>query len=363
MTSSPAERRPRPPSGAPPPTSVRVADAEIALRPLADEVCRRYRDEHPDERRRYGEAGHAWCVHDTLYVLAWAADDLGPARGQLIGNVSWLARVLEARRFPVERLARNLQIAADVVAGAGFSGADAVADRLRGAAASVVAGLPPEQWPAGAPVRNAYLAALLRAEPHGARLIVEAALAAGMPLRALYLEVFQAALHEVGRLWQNGEATVAQEHLATATTQTLAARLSAQLAATPRPDLTAVVSGSQDELHALGSRFVGDFLEAEGWTVLDLGPATPTHDLVRTVAERRPRLVCLSTALTTNLVHVEEAIAALRRLDEPPLIAVGGHAYHRDPALAAQLGADVHASDAAVFLERLRELDLAAPRP
>ena len=158
---------------------------------------------------------------------------------------------------------------------------------------------------------------------------------------------------------ENGEATVAQEHLATATTQTLAARLSAQLAAAPQPQLTAIVSGTQDELHALGANFVGDFLEGEGWSVINLGASTPTEALVRTVAERRPKLVCLSTALTTNLVHAEDAIGALRLLDDPPLIAVGGHAYHGDPALAGRLGADVHAADAATFLELLRDHDLA----
>jgi methanogenic corrinoid protein MtbC1 len=207
-------------------------------------------------------------------------------------------------------------------------------------------------------VRDAYLAALLRADPQGARQVVVTAVEAGMSLQALYLEVFQPALHEVGRLWEQGEATVAQEHLATATTQTLAARLSARVAITPQPELTAVVSGTQDELHALGSRFVGDFLEAEGWTVIDLGSGTPTADLVRIVAERRPKLVCLSTALGPHLVHVEATIAALRRLDEPPLIAVGGLAYGGRPDLAARVGADVHASDAAAFLTRLRELDL-----
>jgi len=334
-----------------------VSDGELELEPLDREVCGRYRDEYPDERERYGAAGEAWCVHDTLYVLAWAADDLRPAGAELIGNVTWLARVLAARNFPVERLARSLEIAADVVADAGFSDADAFAERLRSASAGVVADGPPEHPPSGSPVRNAYLAALLRTDPHGARLVVEAALDAGMPVRELYLDVLQAALYEVGRLWENGEATVAQEHLATATTQTLAARLSARLAAAPRPQLTAIVSGTQGELHALGARFVGDFLEAEGWTVIDLGASTPTDALVRTVAERRPKLVCLSTALTTNLIHAEDAIGALRRLDEPPLIAVGGHAYHGNPTLAHRLGADVHAADAAAFLELLRDRD------
>ena len=353
MTSSPAE--PRPPGGAPPPSSTLLAGHAIELEPLARETCRRYRAEHSDERARYGAAGEAWCVHDTLYVLAWAADDLRPGGARLLGNVTWLARVLDARRFPLDRLARNLQIAADVVTDAGLPGAGALAARLRDAAASVLAGAPPERPPAGAPVRDAYLAALLRADPHGARLVAEAALAAGMPLRELYLAVLQDALHEVGRLWQNGQATVAQEHLATATTQTLAARLSAQLAVPPRPQLTAVVSGTEGELHALGARFVADFLEGEGWAVIDLGAGTPTTDLVRTVSEQRPTLVCLSTALTTNLSHAQAAIDALRRLEDPLLIAVGGHAYHGDPALADRLGADLHATDAASFMALLHD--------
>ena len=120
-----------PPSGAPPPTRAVLvgADAPIELVPLAEEVCRRYRDEFPDEQDRYGEAGMAWCVHDNQHILNWA---VGARNGyvELRKELAWLARVLESREFPLERLARNLEIAADVVgelpiaadlaAGAGF---------------------------------------------------------------------------------------------------------------------------------------------------------------------------------------------------------------------------------------------------
>ena len=201
------------------------------------------------------------------------------------------------------------------------------------------------------PVAEAYLSALLRGDPRAARVIVDTALADGMRLQELYLDVFQQALYEVGRRWQDGEATVAQEHLATATTQTLAARLSSWLTAVPESGRTAVVTGTEGELHALGPRFVGDFLEGEGWTVLDLGASTPSADLVRAVVEHRPELVCLSTTLPTNLTQAQAAVAGLRRLPDRPLIAVGGGAYRRDPAIARDIGADVHAADAAEFLE------------
>lgn len=84
------------------------------LAPLAYEICRRYSAEFPDEQERYGDAGRAWCVHDTQYLLAWAVVDLG-LEGHFAESITWLARLLAARAFPLDRLARDLEIAADVV--------------------------------------------------------------------------------------------------------------------------------------------------------------------------------------------------------------------------------------------------------
>ncbi|RYC14866.1 hypothetical protein [Nocardioides zhouii] len=109
----------------------------IALLPLAQDICRRYRLEFPDEQDRYGQAGEAWCIHDNLYLLSWAVDDVD---GSLVmeSEVVWLARVLEARAFPLPRLARNLDLAAEVVRGQSTSAAaPRIARVLAGAAAFV----------------------------------------------------------------------------------------------------------------------------------------------------------------------------------------------------------------------------------
>jgi len=104
-----------PPSGSPPPVTAELRDGtHLDLRALAEEVCRRYRAEFPDEERRYGDAGRAWCVHDNQHILNWAvteANGFGGLERQLV----WLAGVLEARDFPLERLARDLEIAAAVL--------------------------------------------------------------------------------------------------------------------------------------------------------------------------------------------------------------------------------------------------------
>jgi hypothetical protein len=104
----------RPTGGAPPEEAALPDGGTLDLVLLAREICRRYREEFPDEEERYGDAGMDWCRHDNRYILSWAAlalrgyEDFG-------ARIDWLAGVLGARDFPLDRLARDLEIAAEVV--------------------------------------------------------------------------------------------------------------------------------------------------------------------------------------------------------------------------------------------------------
>ncbi|HEY8583105.1 MAG TPA: hypothetical protein VIL49_09150, partial [Capillimicrobium sp.] len=121
-------------SGQAAPTQTRLPDgAVVELTGLAQEICRRYRGEFPDEEQRYGDAGMAWCEHDNRWILHWALEDLG-GMGDLDRHLEWLADVLVQRDFPFDRLVRNLEIGADVAA---EGGSDALAGRLRAAAGSL----------------------------------------------------------------------------------------------------------------------------------------------------------------------------------------------------------------------------------
>ena len=138
MTPSPGPR-PAPPGGAAAPLEVEAPDGStVDLRSLAKQVCARYRAEFPDEEERYGDAGQAWCVHDNQYILHWAMlDALGSTT--LHDQVAWLARVLASRDFPLERLRRNLELAADVASETGSTWGGDVAERLLSAREAVQA--------------------------------------------------------------------------------------------------------------------------------------------------------------------------------------------------------------------------------
>lgn len=109
------QRRLEPPGGdAPPMTGWLDGSEPLDLLALAREICVRYRLEFPDEQERFGDVGHAWCVHDNQYVLDWGIEAVS-GYVDMRHEIGWLASVLEARDFPLDRLARNLDIGADVV--------------------------------------------------------------------------------------------------------------------------------------------------------------------------------------------------------------------------------------------------------
>ncbi len=194
---------------------------------------------------------------------------------------------------------------------------------------------------------DSYVDALVRPDPRGARAIVETLVSAGRPVRAIYMDILQPALVEVGRRWEQARITVAHEHLATATTKAIMARLAPLVAAPPPVGRRIVLACSPGELHEVGLRMVADFLEGDGWEVLELGADTPEDDLLGIVSTWRPDVVGLSTALEDHLPEAAATIQRLAALDVRPLVLVGGAAYNGDGAAAARLGADMFATDAA----------------
>jgi len=189
--------------------------------------------------------------------------------------------------------------------------------------------------------RAIFLDALLARDSARARQTIERALEQGTPVPDLYLGVLGPALREVGHRWAMGELNVAEEHYATAVAQSILDGLSRRLHRAERDGRLAVVTGTPGEQHALGARIVADFLEADGWEVMLLGPGAPAADVVALVEHEQPDLVALSTATAGALDGVAEILAALAALDPKPFIVAGGQLWTAATrSTAFELGAD-----------------------
>lgn len=205
--------------------------------------------------------------------------------------------------------------------------------------------------------RERYLAALLAGRRRDAFAVADAAFHnKGLDLATIYMGVFQPALREIGRLWEENVISVADEHLATAITEAAMVRLyegSFRGDAPSRPSIVAACGDS--ERHQVGLRMLCDLLEARGWHAHYLGASVPAEALVRMVSERRPAVIALSVALTPHVPRLRAMIEALRGAlgEETPPIIVGGRPFVADPGLATEIGADLTAGDAAEAVELL----------
>ena len=205
-------------------------------------------------------------------------------------------------------------------------------------------------------VQRAYFDALRAGDRRRAFSVVDRARAEGLDVQGLYMDVLQPAMREIGRLWQRNEMTVAQEHLATAITQMVMARTYDEIAAAAQATTHSVIAAcAESERHELGLRMICDLLERAGWDATYLGAAVPTDSLVQLARERRPDALILSASLPPHVPQLQHTIAAVRNAmgGDAPYIVVGGRPFLDDEGLAARLGADGTAPDAAALVECL----------
>ena len=198
-------------------------------------------------------------------------------------------------------------------------------------------------------VHASYLDALRQGDRRAAFHVLDSALDDGMELREAYLDVVQPAMREIGRLWQQNELTVAEEHLATAISEAAMSRMFERVfvwrdVRTPR----LIAACAAEERHQMGLRMLCDLLELDGWETTYLGAAVPIESLVDLVGKHQPSAVAISATIAPHIPRVRDAIAAIRAAELPvqPVIAVGGRAFLADPALATRVGADITATDA-----------------
>ncbi len=177
------------------------------------------------------------------------------------------------------------------------------------------------------PVYREYFDALLVGDRFACHRIVQALLEQDIAIHAVYVELFQRSMYEVGDLWERNKISVATEHLATAITESLMTLAYPKIFSAEHIGRSAIVAAVSNEYHQIGAKMVADIFELNGWNGYFLGANTPTPDLVRVIIERRPDVLALSLSISSNLPSLIEIIDEVRSFDEELPILVGGQAF------------------------------------
>ena len=268
--------------------------------------------------------------------------------------VGWARAALIQRGLPASALALHLDFLAAVVRRELPDDIGSQASAIVMAALRAMPGLPGEQ-PAflqpDAPVSllaTLYFRALLRGDRQLASRLVLQAVEQGTPVKDIYLHVFLPAQHEIGRLWQFNQISIAEEHYTTAATQLIMSQLYPQVFSSKRIGRTVVAVCVSGELHELGARMVADFFEMDGWDSYYIGANIPMSGVLEAVVDRRADVLAISATITHHVEDVKHLIGLVRGHPQcgGVKIVVGGFPFNRDPELWRRVGADGTGSDA-----------------
>ncbi|MBN2113594.1 MAG: cobalamin-dependent protein, partial [Acidimicrobiia bacterium] len=199
---------------------------------------------------------------------------------------------------------------------------------------------PPDDSPAAA--RLAVLAAASGGDAGAVYQVVSGLMTEGTPFHTVLFEVLAPLEAEVGRRWEQGDFGISEEHVITATLETVVALLAGSFDIEPGARRL-VVACAEGDAHSLPARMVAAYLVFLGWRAVFLGPGHPAAELEAFLQEQPPEALVLSCTITTALPGARKCIRAAHRTGVPVL--AGGPGYGPAGRWASALGADAWAND------------------
>lgn len=200
-----------------------------------------------------------------------------------------------------------------------------------------------------------YFRALSDVDPVRATSVVLDLLDEGTPVRDIATQVLVPAQVRVGRMWEQGRWSVADEHAATAVTETALHALSAaQSGAVKREGPHVLVACAEGEWHSLPARLAATVASAGGARVTVLGPSLPADHVLRRLAKGDIDVLALSCTMPTNLIGAARCISVAHEVGVP--VIAGGGAFGHSADRSDRLGADRWGADGTALLDPVPRL-------
>jgi methanogenic corrinoid protein MtbC1 len=326
---------------------------------VVEEVLQGLYGRHPEWHSRYGARGLGHCRQDLHHHLEYLGTCLETGYTDPFGEYArWLASVLVGKGMTPSHLSESFEMLEQAWARrlpvADFSLVEAV---LRAGIGALEESGPYEpafyrHLPESSPTATTLTKALLAGDRVAARRMVFEPMEQGADLVDVGVSLIQPAMYEIGRLWQLSRVSIAQEHLATAISESLMAQAFAAAEFAPPIRRKALFACVQGNHHALGLRLVSDAFEVKGWEVQFLGADMPARSLTEQVDRFRPDLVGLSISMPGQIPAGREVIERVRDVGGAggPAVLVGGLALNQLDGLWRDLGADLWSANAKAAL-------------
>lgn len=207
--------------------------------------------------------------------------------------------------------------------------------------------------------RSAYFDAVMEGSEEQAITLVNALLTHRVSMGTIYTDVFQWGINHIGEMFVRGETDEAHEHMASAITERMMARVVQFHTPLARTACRAILGCVAGNWHILGIRMLGDGLKELGWDTVFLGANVPTHSFVSITAAMKPDLVIVSCAMDEQGEDAHKLLTQLDTLrknsEDGFQIVAGGHYFQEHGMDMAHLPVDFTASDLHHFLDAVKQ--------
>lgn len=169
-----------------------------------------------------------------------------------------------------------------------------------------------------------YTNSLLQGDKERCAQIVEDLLSQKVDIKDIYVDLFQRSMYHVGKMWEQGRMSIADEHLGTEITKCLMNKYASKTVPTVKINKTVLVSCVDKEYHELGARMAADVFELNGWRTYFLGACTPTREILKFIEVKKPDVIGLSFNFYMNLLRLYEVIDHILKEFPNQQIIIGG---------------------------------------
>ncbi len=320
--------------------------------------------QNPHLLEKWGKTGWDRCLEDTEYHISYLSESImANSTDVFVNYVNWARSLFENIGIQIKYFKDNLKLLGEVLIDEIPEAGKQIKQRINLALNILDDDYIPEESfidtsnPLGSSAKE-YLNRLLKGKRSIAVQYILNLVESGISIKDIYSHIFQPTQYEIGRLWQTGKISVAQEHYATAVTQLAMSQLYPKIFATPKNGKTMIATCPTGELHEIGIRMLADFFELSGWDTYFLGANTPNNSILQSIDTQNPDIVAISATMTFHLSKVEDLINYIRKSDYANTkIIVGGYVFKSVPDLWKEVGANGFAPDAEKALDLVNNLN------
>ena len=152
------------------------------------------------------------------------------------------------------------------------------------------------------------------------------AVVANSTMAQFYEQILNPIMKKVGSMWAEGRLSIATEHIASNTAQSLIKIISENHKKTLLDKGKIIITTPVGEEHCLSCNMLESFLLSKGFTTFNLSPSTPGESLIEFIKTIHPSAVLVSITLDDNIKAGQRLIRKISNEYKRLPVYVGGQA-------------------------------------